>query len=378
MNRGDQRLSWLRLANLDWLGRTIPCGLIKECGSPEAVFSASPGQLAKVKGWDTNRRERFLRQRETVAPLCSPELLDLKGIRLVTFNDPEYPELLREIPDAPVVLFALGELEPDPRPHLAIVGARNGSQQGYDIARQFSAELSQAGFVIVSGLALGIDTYAHRGALEAGGRTVAVLGCGVDQIYPVSNRRIRDQIIKSGALLSEFPPGMSARPWHFPVRNRLISGMCVGTLVIEATARSGSLITARLAGEQDRDIFAIPGGIRSPHAEGTLALLDEGAHLVTSTEDLIDFYAHLLPERAPQDPEASKGPGLNEEESDLVSTLATDPISLDRLLADGRWSRDRLFSLLLDLELRDILVKFPGNYYQAKIKPQSGRHNKSS
>ncbi|MFZ2960541.1 MAG: DNA-processing protein DprA [Candidatus Ozemobacteraceae bacterium] len=401
----DRRVPWLRLAGISWLGETVKCGLIKEFQTPEAIFAATPAQLSLVQGWSGQRLNRFLRERDTVKPLCEPELLDAKGVSLLTFNDPGYPPLLRHIPDAPVALFAIGDIKPDPRPHLAIVGARNGSQQGYDITRQFAFELATAGFTIVSGLALGIDTYAHKGALEAGGRTIAFLGGGVDLLYPMGNRRVRQAMLAAGGLLlSEYPPGMPAQPWHFPIRNRLISGSCLGTLVVEATAHSGSLITARLCGEQDREMFAIPGGIRNKLSEGTLALLNDGAVLVTSPKDLIDHFAHFLPGgdsdtelQAAGDRKRSQNGlqpdnfsgkkhvsgirsgslgqlvNLTEEERGLMEHLADDPVSLDRLLSDGRWQRDRLFSLLLDLELRELLVKFPGNYYQSKIKPPLGR-----
>ena len=237
---------------------------------------------------------------------------------------------------------------------------------GYDIARDFAKELAQAGFVVVSGLALGIDTYAHRGAVEGGGRTFAVLANGPDIVYPKANHRIREKIIKNGALISEYPPGTIARPWHFPVRNRIISGICIGTLVIEASARSGSLITARLAGEQNREIFAVPGNIRSKTSEGTLSLIQDGATLVTSPDEIIDYFGDLLPEK-----EITKNNteiDLSDEERKLILDLSKEPVGLDKLIEVGKWERDRLFSLLLTLEMRNYLIKLPGNVYQAKIK----------
>ncbi|OIP21644.1 DNA protecting protein DprA [bacterium CG2_30_54_10] len=365
----DPRLDWLRLAGLSWLGETIKAGLIKKFGTAERVFSATREELSQVQGWTAFRLGRFLEQGRSAKPICSPALLDEKGVRLLLFSDPDYPELLRQIPDSPIVLFVQGKLPPPDRPALAIVGARQGTQLGFDIARDFARELSRAGFVIVSGLALGIDTFAHLGALDAEGTTIAVLGNGTDVVYPSGNRRIRDRILLTGALLSEYPPGTIARPWHFPVRNRIIAGLCCGTLVVEASARSGSLITARLAGEQNRDVFAIPGSIRSRNAEGTIALLQEGAEVVARPQDLIDHYAHLLPAReAVSDPDPDHDTDLDpdDEETELLTALSADPVPLDHLLVDGRWSRDRLFSMLLSLEMRDAVVKLPGNYYQSK------------
>ncbi|HOT30169.1 MAG TPA: DNA-processing protein DprA [Candidatus Ozemobacteraceae bacterium] len=370
-------LAWLKLAAVSWIGDTVRAGLIKEFRTPDAVLAADKAALSRVKGWTRDRLERFVAERDRLVPVCDPDTIEKKNVRMVTFADPEYPPLLREIPDSPLVLFVRGRLPVDPRPHIAIVGARNGTQLGFDIARDFGRELAAAGFVVVSGLALGVDTFAHLGALEGGGRTVAVLGSGPDITYPAANRKIRERILaENGALVSEYPPGTPARPWHFPVRNRVIAGMCVATVVVEATARSGSLITARLAAEQDREVFAIPGNIRSALAEGTLALIKDGAQLVTSPHDLVEYYARLLPARETTASAAERDAqelDLTPEETRLLSAIAGEPVPLDRLLADGRWTRDRLFSLLLTLEMRDFLVKLPGNMYHAKIKPPQGR-----
>jgi DNA processing protein len=362
--------AWLRFAGMPWLGSTIKAGLIKKFANPLRVFKAGRQELASVKGWDNQRLEKFMREASKQKPICTEELLEKKGVRMLCLGDEDYPELLQRIPDAPVVLFVKGETSLKGRAAISIVGARNGTQLGYDIARDFACELAKAGFVIVSGLALGIDTYAHRGAIEAGGRTFAVLGCGPDIIYPKGNRYIRKQLIDlSGALISEYPPGVVARPWHFPVRNRIISGLSIATLVVEASARSGSLITARLAAEQDREVFAVPGNIRSSLAEGTLSLIQDGANLVTDPGEIIEYYSHLLPE--PEKKKLEKyalGDDLSQEEKRLLRDLSSQPLSIDNLLESGSWKRDRLFSLLLTLEMRDYLIKLPGNCYQAKIK----------
>ena len=367
--RVEELRPWLCLAEMNWLGATVRAGMINEFETAEGAFRASPDRLAQVSGMDQRRLDRFLKERRQATPICDPVSLLASKTRVITPRDDEYPELLLQTPDFPVVLFAQGPSRVDRRPHLAIVGARQATQQGFDIARQFGRELAAAGFVIVSGLALGIDTFAHLGALEAHGSTISVLGCGPDIAYPSTNRRIRDQIAEKGKLVSEYPPGTVARPWHFPQRNRIIAGMCIGTLVVEASAQSGSLITARLAADYDRDVFAIPGNIRSQLAQGTLALLQDGAHLVTEPQALVEHYAHLLP--PPEEDSERLGspePTLSPEEQLLVERLRDDPVPVDVLLTDGRWDRSKLFSLLLSLEMRDILVKFPGNLYQAKTK----------
>lgn len=362
----SQQKAWLQLANMSWLGSTIRAGLLHEFGNPLRAFTASKGELLKVKGWDNIRLERFLATAARTEPICSSELLEQKETRMICFDDDEYPPLLREIPDSPPVLFIKGEISNPAAPALAIVGARNGTQMGYDLARDFAFRLAEAGFTIVSGLALGIDTHAHRGALEADATTVAVLANGPDVIYPRGNRRIRDAILKKGAIISEYPPGVIARPWHFPVRNRIISGMCLATMVVEASARSGSLITARLAAEQNREVFALPGISGSSTSEGTLSLIEEGATLVTSPDEIIEHYAELLPEKKNLE-KIDDFDDLTDEEKKLLAALASEPVSIDRLLESG-WPRDRLFSLLLQLEMRDYLVKLQGNTYQTRNK----------
>ncbi len=362
----DRRLPWLKLASMNWLGATLAAGLIKEFETPQRAFRATRGDLMRIKGWDNYRAERFVAEAAAAEPVCPPELLDRKGVRLVCFNDADYPPLLREIPDSPTVLFVKGNLDFAGAPAIAVVGARNGTQMGYDIARDFAARLARAGFIIVSGMALGIDTYAHRGALEAGGRTIAVLANGPDIVYPRGNQKIRDAVPERGAIVSEYAPGVVARPWYFPIRNRVISGMCVATLVVEASARSGSLITARLAAEQNREVFAIPGSIRSKVSEGTLSLISDGANLVTDPDEIIDYYATLLPS-APAGSDEEEFSDLSDEERKLLSQLESEPVSLDRLLEIG-WQRERLFSLLLQLEMRDYVIKLTGNSYQARMK----------
>lgn len=360
----DKRLPWLKLAAMSWLGSTVRAGLLQEFKTPQNIFRASRAELSKVKGWDTRRLERFVAEAPSAEPLCPPELLDRRGVRMITCIDDDYPPLLLEIPDFPVILFAYGNTDFQGAPAIAIVGARNATQLGYDVARDFAFHLASAGFVIVSGLALGIDTHAHRGALEAGGKTIGVLANGPDVIYPRGNQKIRDAVKEKGAIVSEYHPGVIARPWHFPIRNRLISGMCVATLVVEASARSGSLITARLAAEQNREVFAYPGSENSKASEGTVSLIQDGANLVTDPDEIIEYYANLLPQKKNLE-KKSEFDDLTVEEKKLISQLARTPMSVDNLIEEG-WPVERLFSLLLQLEMRDYLTKLPGNFYQTR------------
>lgn len=360
----DKRLPWLKLAAMSWLGSTVRAGLLQEFKTPQNIFRASRNELSKVKGWDTRRLERFVTEAPSAEPLCPPELLDRRGVRMITCIDDDYPPLLLEIPDFPVILFAYGNTDFQCAPAIAIVGARNATQLGYDVARDFAFHLARAGFVIVSGLALGIDTHAHKGALEAGGKTIGVLANGPDVIYPRGNQKIRDAVKEKGAIVSEYHPGVIARPWHFPIRNRLISGMCVATLVVEASARSGSLITARLAAEQNREVFAYPGSENSKASEGTVSLIQDGANLVTDPDEIIEYYAGLLPQKKNLE-KKSDFDDLTVEEKKLISQLARAPMSVDKLIEEG-WPVERLFSLLLQLEMRDYLTKLPGNFYQTR------------
>ena len=367
----DGRLSWLRLASMtNGIGATLMAGLIKKFQDPRRALQASQSELMTIKGWDIKRAKKFISEAPKSKPVCSVEKLDNEGIRLITFNDKEYPENLREIPDSPLVLYAKGQSLENCIPAIAVVGARNASQMGYELAHDFAFKLAKAGFTIVSGLALGIDTYAHRGALEAEGKTISVLANGVDVVYPRSNSKVRDKILKTGTIISEYAPGVSPLPWYFPIRNRIISGICIATLVIEASARSGSLITARLAGEQNREIFAVPGGDGKSPSQGTMNLIKEGAILVTSPEEIIDYYSELLPNdnlknfEILKKEEISNDKNLKSEERILLSKLASGA-NIDSLLKEG-WNNDKLFSLLLQLEMRNYIVRLSGGRYQLK------------
>ena len=367
----DNRLNWLRLASMSsWVGATLMAGLIKKYENPTLALRATSAELMTIKGWDARRAKKFVFEAPKSVPICSLEELDNKGIRIITFTDEEYPSILREIPDSPLLLYSKGDSLGDCSPAIAIVGARNASQMGYELAHDFAFKLAKAGFTIVSGLALGIDTYAHRGAIEAGGKTIAVLANGVDVVYPRSNSKMREKLLKTGAVVSEYAPGVAPLPWYFPIRNRIISGMCIATLVIEASARSGSLITARLAGEQNREIFAVPGGNGKSPSQGTMNLIKEGANLVTSPEEIIDYYQNLLPEKKLKNFENLKkeeeldDTNLNDEERKLLARLA-DEANIDNLLSEG-WNNDKLFSLLLQLEMRNYIVRLSGGRYQTR------------
>ncbi len=336
-----------RLGELFDLGRSELEALGLKPPQIEALRAADPARVEPVMEWLE----------------ASPEhhLLDL--------SDPLYPPLLRELQDAPPLLFARGRIELLRQPQLAMVGSRNCTPGGARTARDFAGELAHRGLVITSGLALGIDAEAHRGALDAGGGSIAVVGTGIDRIYPSRNRALAQRLAVEGLILSEFPLGTPPNSENFPRRNRVISGLSRATLVVEAARRSGSLITARCSVEQGRDVFAIPGSIHNPQAKGCHQLIREGAKLVEEVAHILDELAPWLDEdesEAELSETAAEMPvsELGEEYHSLLEQMGYDPVSLDQLAARSGLTVAELSSMLLRLELNDLIQTLPGGLYQ--------------
>jgi DNA processing protein len=291
--------------------------------------------------------------------------LQTSGAHILAASDAGYPRLLRESPDAPAVIYVLGEPSALAEPQIAMVGTRNPTAGGRDTARRFAGWFAQAGLVITSGLALGIDTACHEGALQANGLTLAVLGCGLDICYPRENRKLFERVARSGALVSEFAPGTEPRAALFPQRNRIIAGLSSGTLVIEAASRSGSLITARLAGIAGREVFAIPGSIHNEMVRGCHELIRQGAKLVEKPEDVlselkISLSAQLLANHAPS---PSAGPVLDKAYKILLDALAFEPAGVDILIERTGLNSESIASMLLVLELDGHVAPHPGGRY---------------
>jgi DNA processing protein len=306
--------------------------------------------------------------------LSSPDLarvaadeawLDTSGAALLPATSADYPRLLALLPDAPAVLYVRGQVSVLCEPQIAIVGSRNPTAGGRDTARSFAAQFARAGLGITSGLALGIDTASHQGALDAGGFTIAVLGCGLDRIYPAENRGLADRIAGSGAVITEFPPGTAARPAHFPQRNRIIAALAAGTVVVEAACRSGSLITARLAGAAGREVFAVPGSIHNEMARGCHELIRQGAKLVERPEDVLcELKISLLDQMAgAPEPKSSDGPVLDKAYKILLDALAFEPASIDSLIERTGLNSESIASMLLILELDGHVAPHPGGRY---------------
>jgi len=359
MTRDSGLASWLQLTLTPGLGAATIRGLLKQFGLPENILAANRVQLERAAG---PAAAELLRP-EAIAPAIERALrwAQEPGHAIVTLADAAYPRLLLEIPDPPPLLYTIGRVELLGRPSLAVVGSRNATAQGARDAEQFAKAFSAAGLTIVSSLALGIDAAAHRGALVAAGSTIAVFGTGVDVIYPRQNAPLAERIAESGLLLSEFPLGTSGLAHNFPRRNRLISGLAQGCLVVEAALASGSLITARAAAEQGREVFALPGSIHSPLTKGCHALIKQGAKLVESAEDVL---AELTAFRRTgfASTSAAADPAVQPEA--LLTHMGFDPVDLDSLCARAGLPAESVSAELLRLELAGRIAALPGGLYQ--------------
>ena len=367
----DETRFWLALHRTSGIGVRGCWKLLSDYGSPSTLFHAAPEQLRtagiRAESIDALANPDWESVDRDLAWLAEP------GNRLLTCLDPDYPPLLKEIPDPPALLFVHGDSEYLQQPQLAIVGSRNPSHDGAALAREFSAHLASCGLTITSGLASGIDGEAHQGALQAGGSTVAVTGTGLDRVYPARHRELAHQIADNGALVSEFPPGTLPLPGNFPRRNRIISGLSLGTLVVEAALRSGSLITARTALEQGREVFAIPGSIHNPLARGCHALIREGAKLVETGDHILEELASLVSLCLSQtgssnvsktiNDSSDKPARLDAEYINLLDLMGYEPVSIDQLVQRSGLTPEQVSSMLLLLELVDFIASSPGGRY---------------
>jgi len=364
--------TWFVLRAVRGLGDATVCRLVQAFGSPEAVLAASPDELRNLGVLSNPLAQAVQRglDRETQQEI-DRELKALERLRLsvVTYLDASYPPRLKTIHDPPPLLYVGGGLSEADHHAVAIVGARRATQAGRLLTEQLSQELASAGFTIVSGLARGIDAAAHRGALAAQGRTVAVLGCGIDRTYPPEHQTLRKQIESSGAVVAELPLGAYPHGYHFPRRNRIISGMCLGVVVTEAEIQSGSLITARLAAEQGREVFAVPGFVKAPNSRGPNGLIKQGAKLVESVEDIVE---ELLPQLDGSFRERLKGrgplrtvatPQLCKEETTIYDLVSHEPTHIDDLIAKASLTAADVAALLLSLELKNLIRQLPGHSY---------------
>ncbi len=366
----DELAYWLALLRAPRVGSVTFARLLEDFNSPRQLFNASAAQW-QAQGLNA-KLQAYLRTPDWVEVEQDLAWSAQAGHQILTWNQAAYPARLKEIHDPPPLLFVQGKIELLSMPQIAIVGSRNPSQNGEETAQEFAHYLAAAGWVITSGMALGIDAASHRGALASTGYTIAVAGTGLNNVYPSKHQALAEQIRTQGALVSEFPPDTPVRHVHFPRRNRIISGMSLGTLVVEATLRSGSLITARQATEQGREVFAIPGSIHNPLAKGCHALIKEGAKLVESAQDILEelhtFSPGIVPPQignnlSPTQHAAQKD-RLDEDYSHLCKHMSIgEPISIDSLVERCGLTAEAVSSMLLILELRGLVNSLPGGNY---------------
>ncbi len=355
----DELAAWLRLIETPRVGLESARRLLAAFGSPEAVLGATVAARREVVG--NAKAEALAKAPDGFDDLLQTTLDWLDGPaptrRVIPLGDAGYPAALLQTADPPLLIYAQGRVELLAAPSLAIVGSRNATPQGLENARAFAAHLSSAGMTIVSGMALGIDAAAHEGGLEGIGSTIAVVGTGLDIVYPRRHHELAHRIAESGLLVSEYSLGTPSIDSHFPERNRIIAGLSRGTLVVEAALRSGSLITARLAAEAGREVFAIPGSIHSPQSRGCHALLKQGAKLVETAADILE-------ELSWPSVKAMAEPAASPASSPLLDALGFDPTSLDALVARTGIGAAELSARLLELELEGRVARLPGQLFQ--------------
>lgn len=356
----DEYYHWFALRTVPHVGNVTYRRLLESFGSPARALAATPDELAAARGIGQAAATSIKNHDYRRAADHEAEAFAKSGARLVTLLDDDYPPLLKEIPDPPPYLYLKGVL-PGPGTAIAVVGSRLASDYGIATTSRLSRELAEQGVTIISGLALGVDAAAHQGALQVSGRTIGVLGCGIDQVYPPGNRRLFREMAERGAIVSEFPMGTGPEAPNFPRRNRIISGLSRGVLVVEAAERSGSLITARFALEQGREVFAVPGNITHRASRGTNSLIKQGAKLV---ESIADILGELPPEGSGLPQWArQQGFNLSPDEKKLCDLLAAGPLHIDELTVRSELTVPVVSAMLLRLELQGAVMQLAGKMF---------------
>jgi DNA processing protein len=362
--------AWLRLRLTPGIGSVRFLRLVQALGSPEAVLKAPWEQLAAIKGIGQDLARSIANGELTGDPRIELERLEQLGSRVITLEHEEYPPLLKSVFAPPPMLFVMGDLAPSMQGGVAIVGSRAFSPYGRRVAQEVARDLALAGKSVISGLARGIDTAAHQAALEAGGHTVGVLGCGLDRAYPPENRDLIREMAHKGAVISEFPLGTPPAAGNFPVRNRVISGLSQAVVIVEAGRKSGSLITARHALDQGREVFAVPGPVGSPQSEGCHDLIRQGARLLSSAADLLEPGA-LMPSPVPAMGKKTGGIGsatppaieLPPEWRQVLDVTSVDPVHVDLIVRESGLKPQEVTAILVSLEMEGLVEQQPGKHY---------------
>lgn len=364
MHKGSEHSYWIALQQVPGLGSQRLLKLVEHFGSAEAAWEAEEEELL-ILPWMGKVAQELIAWRKKVEPRRLEEELLRSKVGVLVFTDPSYPQELKSIYNPPPVLYYLGDLTALEGLKIAVVGTRRPTPYGLKVAHILAQGLAEAGIIVVSGLAIGIDAAAHRGALQGKGKTIAVLGSGVDVIYPRENARLYQEIAREGLILSELPLGTPPERHHFPARNRIISGLTRGTIVVEAGEKSGALITADLALEQGRDVFAVPGPITSSQSRGTNNLLKQGAKVVTGVEDILEEYfpVEVRGLVSKQGAKNTSGLKLSPVEEKVLAAVASSPLSLEEIGETTGFSTQEINIALTFLELQGLVLRLPGGLY---------------
>ncbi|RLC32161.1 MAG: DNA-protecting protein DprA [Deltaproteobacteria bacterium] len=362
----DETVAWLGLYLVPGLGNSAFRRLLEKFGGPEAVFRAGFSELVTVAGVREETARKIVKKQFSSDPEKEIRKVEECNARIVTFRDSRYPPLLKEIHSPPVILYVKGKDIPKSRIFIAIVGSRNATHYGLKTAENIAFGLAARGIGVVSGMAKGIDSAAHKGCLRGKGFTVTVIGTGIDLVYPPENRKLSEEISAKGTMVSEFPTGSPPEPKNFPIRNRLISGLSRGVVVVEATKKSGSLITASMALEQGRDVFAVPGSVDSFKSRGPHLLIKQGASLVENADDILEELGlgyrnfqqnHLFPQEGGQEPE------LSDTERKLFEIVGDYPVHIDEIVRRSELDTSEVSSALMSLELKGLIRQLMGKRF---------------
>jgi DNA processing protein len=354
----------MRLSMISGVGPRLRKALLESFGTASAVLAAAPSELRRVQGIGAELTRRIAVAKNEIDVQAELDLCTAENIAILTEGDAAYPRVLREIHDPPGILFMRGEMLPQDALAIAIVGSRHATHYGLAQAERLAGSLARAGITIVSGLARGIDGAAHRGALAAGGRTIAVLGSGLLNLYPPEHAELAHEVSKSGAVISEVPPRSPPLAGAFPQRNRIISGLSLGVLVVEASTNSGALITARHAMEQGRDVFAVPGRVDNRMAHGSHRLIRDGAKLVETADDVLEELGPLVAPTTSSDGAAVHHPAellLNEVEQQVLAHIGQDPTTIDAVVAKSNLPTGKVLATISVLEMRHLVKRISGN-----------------
>jgi DNA processing protein len=360
---------WLALNLIPGIGSNSLYRLAEHFDSPEDIFSASAEELAQVEGLTSKIAEKVKVFDWRPALDKELDLIERYGISIVTLEDSEYPENLKSIFDPPLALYVMGDLAEQDKYSIAIVGTRRNTAYGKIIAEQFARQLAERGLTIVSGMARGIDSISHRGALDGGGRTIAVLGCGLDVIYPPENHQLMQRIAESGAVISEFPLSTPPNSYNFPRRNRIISGLSLGVVVVEAALQSGTMITVGCALEQGREVFAVPGQITSKYSRGTNHMIKQGAKLAENVDDILEeLKLQLWGMEVKKSAETAKTKAAMEseltlEEKSVLEVIPYDLIHIDEVIINADMPVNKILGIMMSLELKGQIMQAPGKMF---------------